>query len=250
MRNRSLVAYAARAALPLAFAAVASADVTFMSTGTPSYNAPYNPAARAVNYIHDDGTFEDGIGIGGSGSFDIIWLNRFVVQPGGETITDIQAPIGSPVDTRPYNGLPMTVLLYTDPDGGSPTNATLVTSLNTTVANANTGIINNYDIPDTLITTNDFFVAIVMRNLPGSNGFVASIDLTAPNVTNVSWAGFTLPGNSMNVNNLATIPAGQLGLIEGFGFAGNWGIRAIGVPEPASVGLLVLGGLLLARRRA
>lgn len=247
LRQQTRLAIAAAIAL----SAPAALAETFGLAGPSATNPPSNPTNRAVNYVVDDGTVENGIGITGATPFDIVWLNRFATQAGGERIVSIQAAIGSPADTRPYNGLAMTVLLYSDPDGGSPANATLLTSLNTTVANANTGILNNYDIPDTNVSTANFFVGVIMRALPGSNGFVASIDETDPDTANVSWAGFVVAPGTINQNNLGTIPAGQLGLIEGFGLPGNWAVRAVGdpIPEPASLGLLVLGGLMLARRR-
>jgi uncharacterized protein (TIGR03382 family) len=239
----------AAASLPMVLAASASATGTFGTSGTPSFDSPFNPAGRAVNYLHDDGTAEDGVGITGTASFDIIWLNRFSVAPGGEVITDIQAAIGSPLDPRNYNGLAMTVLVYEDADGGSPTNATLVSSTDFVTANANTGILNNYDIADVTISTSDFFVAVVMRDLIGSNGFVAAIDQTVPNVAGVSWAGFTV-GTPLDTANLGSL-GGNLGTIEGFGLPGNWLLRATGapIPAPATLGLALLGGLAASRRR-
>lgn len=246
--NRSALRLVAVGA-PLALASMASAQM-LAAQGSPFKNSPYNGGfGDMVNYSHDDGTVENGIGITGTNPFDIIWLNRFTVVAGGETITHVQGAIGSPADTRVYDGLAMTVLVYEDVDGGSPTNATLLTSHNTVVANGNTGLLNNYDIPDTAITTSEFWIAIVMKNLPGGNGFVASIDQDGPADPGVSYAGFTIPGGTLNEANLATIPVGQLGTIEGFGLPGNWVLRATGIPAPASVGLFAIAGLIAGRRR-
>jgi hypothetical protein len=229
-------------------ASAAASGQLLSVAGEPSLHSPMNPInTRAVNYLHDDGTIENGVGIGGTSPFDIIWLNRFTVQPGGETINEIQAAFGSPNDPRPYNGLPFTLLVYSDATGGSPSDAVLLASVNDVVSNANTGLLNSYTIPSTLITTSEFFVAVLMRNLPGGNGFVASIDQTVPHVSGVSYAGFTV-GAPLNENNLGTLGA-NLGTIEGFGLAGNWVLRATGVPTPGAVSLLALGGLMVARRR-
>ncbi len=237
----------AGAALSLALAASASAQL--VNLGLSGGHPPFNPSNTDLfNYQHDDGTIEDGVGITGTSPFDIIWLNQFTVNAGNNTITDIQAAIGSPLDTRVYNGLSMSVLLYSDATGGSPADATLLTTLNTTVANANTGLLNNYDIPDTVVSTSTFFVAVLMRNVPGNQGFVASIDNQAPHVSGVSYAGFTISPTAINENNLSTLGA-NLGTIEGFGLPGNWALRATGVPAPGSLGLLAVGGLVAARRR-
>lgn len=243
----------------LAFAGIANAQ-NVVSTGRPDANPPFNPTGPDVfNYQYDDGTVEDAIGItNATAGYDIIWLNRFATNPAGPIIQTVQAAIGSAGGNQNLNGRPMSVLIYSDPDGGSPNNATLLSRLDTTVANANTGVLNAYNVPDTFIPTANFFVAVLMKNLPPSgaagnpnNTFPAAIDTTAPHTTTVSWAGFTAPANTMNENNLGTIPAGGLGAIEGFGINGNWALRAIGdIPEPSCLGLLTVAGVFGLRRRS
>lgn len=230
------------------------------TAGPASPNPPFNGGGEAFNYQHDDNTVENGVGITdpAGGTHDIIWLNRFAVTGGNSLITSIQAAFGSPADTRNYNGIPVRILLYSDADGGSPANATLLQNFGTTITNGNTGLLNNYDIPDTNVTTPFFFVGVAGLNLPtGTSGtdpnarFLAAIDQTPPHVSGVSYAGFTDPGNSMNLSNLGTIPAGSLGTIEGFGLPGNWAVRAVGdvVPEPASLSLLAVAGIFAGCRR-
>ena len=252
------VALAAGAVLLLA----GTAGAQHLSTnGQTANNPPFNPAPPpdTVNYVVDDGTVETGVGITdpGGGTHDIIWLNRFAVQAGGERITNILTAFGSPGDTRNYNGIPVTLVLYSDPDGGSTQNATLVRSFNTVVTNGNTGIINNYAITPAVVS-NFMLVGVLAKNLPtGTTGtdpnarFLASQDQTDPDVAGVSFAGFTDPGNTLNEANLASIPAGQYATIESFGLPGNWAVRATGepIPEPVSLGVIGMAGLLIARRR-
>lgn len=206
-----------------------------------------------VTYAHDDSQAENGVGITGTTPFDIIWLNLFPVQSGGEVITNIRASFGSPTDVRVYNGLPVTALLYEDTNGGSTTDAVLRASVPGTIQNANSLVsaFVDFDIPDTLVNGN-FLVGILARNVPGGNGFIAAIDETDPDVAGVSFAGFTV-GTPLNENNLASLGA-NYGTIEGFGLPGNWLVQAnaVAVPEPASMSLVALGACAFgwSRRRA
>jgi hypothetical protein len=208
------------------------------------------------DYILDDGTAEDAVGITGTNPFDIVWLNRFPVQAGGEIIESISIAYGSPGNTSTgYNAnTPVEVLLYEDANGGSPTDAVLKASVTGTTQNVNNNVFVEYDIPDTLIS-NTLLVGVVVRNLPGGNAFIAAIDETDPTFNNRSFAGFTTtgttPASPLNINNLASLGA-NFGSIDSFGLPGNWLIRAKGrpVPEPTVLGLLGAGAVLGLRRRS
>src|SRR5690349_19755569 len=106
-------------------------------------------AAADVVYSVDDGTSELAIGI--DPNEDQIWFNRFDVQAGGDVITSISVAYGRPNGPSALNGLPVTILLYEDLNGGSPLDAVLKTSINTTVANGNTNILNRYPITPTAV---------------------------------------------------------------------------------------------------
>lgn len=209
-------------------------------------------AQASVLYNLDDGQSNISLGVsGGSGRYDLFWLNSFTAQPQGEVINSISLTWGTPTlsGRNVFPGMATEVLLYSDPNNdGNPIDAVLLTSATTAVANPNTDIFTNVAIAPTKVTGN-FFIAALMRNL-NFNTFPAALDTTSP-VNNRSWVGFTTPGNSFNVNNLS-----GLFTTESVGFRGNWMLRAEGVseavsvPEPASVlGVLAFGAIGVASRK-
>lgn len=200
-------------------------------------------AAAPITYLHDDGTADNAIGVTGS-AHDLIWLNLFPVQAGGEVITNISVAFGSAdSNNAAINGLPVTALLYGDPNGGSTTDATLLTSLAGTISGSGTNTFVNFDITDTPVVGN-FLVGILARNL-ASGTFLIAIDQTDPDLAGRSFVGFVTPAGTLNENNLASIPT--YGAIESLVFPGNWLVRATAVantpvPEPGSLSLIVVAG--------
>jgi hypothetical protein len=185
--------------------------------------------AATVDYLIDDGSSERAIGI--DPGEDTIWFNTFPVQAGGEVIDSISAAYGRPGSTSPLNGLPVSILLYEDLDGGSPWNAVLKRSVPATVANGNTNTLNVYPIPPTEIH-GTLLAAVLFRNTTTTNRFISALDQTAPTFPDRSYYGFAV---GLNENDLSSIPAGQFGTIESLNQVGNWVLRAHGVsiPEPA-----------------
>lgn len=184
-------------------------------------------ASADVVYQIDDGTAELTVGI--DPGEDTIWMNTFPVAPGGERITSISAAFGRPGLPQSLNGLVVTALLYEDPDGGSPQNAVLKASADGVISLANTNLFNSFPITPTEVHGN-MAVAILFRNETGSNRPISALDRTPPDLAGRSWTGFT--ENGMNEANLLSIPAGQFMTIEGFGFPGNFMVRANGTPVP------------------
>lgn len=221
--------------------------VIVLACFTGYYAAPQRLARAAdVTYAHDDGTSEQAIGI--DPGEDSLWLNRFGVQSGGELVTSISVAYGRPGSTSPLNGLPVTILLYEDADGGAPWNAVLKQSVAATVANGNTNTLNTYAIPPTEVH-GTLLAAFVFRNTTTTNRFIGALDRTLPHVSDASFYGYTI--DDMNVNDLSSIPESQRGTIESINFAGNWLIRATGqpIPEPSCGAALALSFSALARRR-
>jgi len=199
-------------------------------------------AARAdVLYSIDDGTAELGLGID-SGE-DMIWFNRFPVQPGGEVITSISAAYGRPGGQVIPNGLPVSILLYQDTNGGSPFDATLLREIPALTANCNTNVLNNYAIPATAVS-GDLLAAVLIRNQSGVTLFLAPLDRTAPSFSDASFYAFDV---GLNQTNLDAVPIANRGTTESLGFPGNFLIRANGtpIPEPATILLTTFAALTL-----
>src|ERR1044072_5561824 len=71
-----------------------------------------------VPYLYDDGSSELGVGI--DPGEDSLWFSSFPVQAGGEIINSISVAYGRPGGASTLNGLPVSILLYEDLDGGTP----------------------------------------------------------------------------------------------------------------------------------
>jgi hypothetical protein len=174
-------------------------------------------------YMIDDGSAEDAVGLEFDG--DLIALNEFAVLPGAEEITTISIAWGWPVVPDPtLDGLPYTVAIWSDPNGdGSPTDAVLLTTAGGVISLQGTDTFIVTDIPDTTITTANFFVGFLITQSAGQ--FPAAFDKTAPTYSDRSYvAGAAAPGsgdiNDLNNNDLPVAP------IEFYGQIGNWLIRA------------------------
>jgi hypothetical protein len=173
-------------------------------------------------YMLDDGSAEDSIGLTVGG--DVIALNEFAVIPGSETITSVSIAWGTPAFPDPsLNGIPYTVCVWSDPNGdGSPTDAVLLTTADGVISQAGTDTFLTTDIPDTAISTSNFFVGFLVTHQGGQ--FPAAFDESNPIFNRSFIAGASIPGSgdieNLNNNELPVAP------IESFGLFGNWLIRA------------------------
>jgi hypothetical protein len=124
-------------------------------------------------YQVDDGTHENSTGLSDGGTLG--WMDWYVVEGGVDTITAISLAWGNVA-----NGKPCMVYLWNDPDGdGDPTDAKVLASAATVVANADTDIFTTVDIPDTYVGPDGtiFFVGAIMDHDDGE--YPASADYDA-----------------------------------------------------------------------
>jgi hypothetical protein len=194
------------------------------------------PAANAFEYALDDGTGTFNIG---PSQFDaqMLWGNYFDALPGYETITSISVSFAGSVPI----GEPVTLLLFDDPDNDlNPTNAVPVAQATgmTVAAPSNTFI--HFDIPDTPIT-GGFFVAAMMNLNQGQ----AAARMDPQSQHGRSWLFFD---GEIDLNDLGGSPLYYN--MADTPFNGTWMVRAVGVPEPGTLVLILIGAGLLRRKAA
>lgn len=193
----------------------------------------------------DDGTWEDTVGLGASGAANgAVWLNRFeALGPLTVDTVSILWPDDPLLPT--LSGLVANLVAYFDADAdGDPSNAVRLGS----------------DTPVTISTVDLFETYVTNFAVPGAGdvyiGFVddwalaggytprtypAAIDQdTSEGMSFVS--GSSTPPT--DVDNLAN--NNLTGVIDDFGVAGNWLIRATGVPGAATCTGAVIGWLAAA----
>jgi len=243
---RDSIGFAAAAAMGLA--SVAYGIPTTTGVGGNGGNAQF-PPPNAL-YSIDDGTAEDGVGFDGTPGNDLVWMNTFPKVAGAEMITTISIAFGTPTfPGAATDGTPVTVCLWSDADGGSPQNATLLATVGGVVSGANTNTFVTYDIPDTVVPSNTVVVGVLMRNAGGgTNPFPCALDTTPVAEAQRSFIGWG-PTPTVDPSNMLAL--GTNWLAEEAIEPGNWLIRANGVavPEPASLGLLGLAAVALGARR-
>ena len=178
------------------------------------------PASAIVTYSHDDGTYENDVGLLAGGTF--WWGNSFETQPGGEVITSIEFYFSSWTNLAP-GGEPFQVLLYSDDDGNPGAGLVLLTSGNFTTGPLD--VWSSYNILDTTVSGTFFVAAQITHDMWQ---YPASIDQTTS--AGKSWIAWPDPSSNLS-------------LIDVY-FPGNWMLRATGtsgvIPAP---GAILLGSI-------
>ncbi|MCB0035276.1 MAG: M36 family metallopeptidase, partial [Anaerolineales bacterium] len=169
----------------------------------------------------DDNSAEESIGQDTA----FIWLNRFTPTQFPFTLEEIWVQFGR---TNVPVGAAVDLLVYEDTDGDHDpsTGAELIATYPVTIQTTTADVWSKYLLsePLTFGTPRDILIGVVTRyNFGNASSFPAAIDIDSSQQR--SWVGSftgTPPTNP-------TIPTDDLwGLIDQFGFPGNWLIRGIG----------------------
>jgi hypothetical protein len=198
---------------------------------------------------------------------DLMWLNRYTVEPGGESLDAVSLTFGATPrtgltrnsgladwQTRSY---PITVLLYRDPNNdGNPIDAELLTQATRSIQNPDSLNFTTIPIaPAILPVGQNFFVGALFRNLErDQRPATADLGATDSAMLGRSWFAIGNHGDgqpsNIDIHNLANNFASNGGQspVPLPSVYGSWVIRATGqpvrkkVPEPGS--LLGLGAIV------
>jgi hypothetical protein len=184
---------------------------------------PWQPAGP-VELVLDDGSMETSIGIGGTWEF--VFLNRFTPDPAVFPLNINDVSVYFPSTGGVNVGDNMELVLYENTSGNvDPANgANFLASFPVTVQAL--GQWNTYTLPSpvTFNGPGDVLVGVVALEIPGISYYPAAIDTTSSQQR--SWAGWWLSSPPPTPPSLP--PDDTWGLIDDFGFAGNWMVRASG----------------------
>ena len=204
-------------------------------------------ATAADEYLWDDGTTENALGLTAGG--EIAWIHHFEVIGGDNVITGVSTCFGSPLfpgNSGISPGQDFSVYVWSDPNGdGDPIDAVL---LNETIGQAAAGSIETdvlqlVGVGNVALPTTSFFIGASVDQGPGT--FPAPMDETVN--MHEAWVAGSGTMGGFDPHNLT----GGIGLmkLEDIGFPANWLLRADAIPEPATLSLLGIGALALLRRR-
>lgn len=183
-----------------------------MSVGSPPAGCRY-----------DDGISDNAVGLNGGGA--VLWLHRFGTFGNNSRISSISTAWGSLAfpGNAPPNGTAARLGVWDDPnDDGDPTDAVLVSQINSTVQNVDTDILVTYALPASVLTNGVFFVGASVAH--GLGEFPAPLDgSTCDGSLGRAWVAGNTSG-TMNFNSLGSndVPPVEL---DGMDLPGVWLLR-------------------------
>lgn len=165
--------------------------------------------------------YDDGMSNNAYGGFDqdICALHMFVAVGGADTITSISAAFcvtGSPSSCL-AEGTPITLVIWDDPnDDGNPLDAVLLVAANDVILNPGTDILNEYQMPPTVVT-GTFFVGYYLSTQVGQHP--CSLDGN-PASNGRAWLSASYPPGSfdpydLSMNDLPPTDVDELGAAPG-----------------------------------
>ncbi|MFZ3071125.1 MAG: carboxypeptidase regulatory-like domain-containing protein, partial [Anaerolineaceae bacterium] len=184
-----------------------------------------------VELILDDGGTENGIGIGGT--LEFLWLNQFTPAPDAFpfTLDEIQVYFDSTGMVSVGDDIILVVYENTSGNADPAVGANWLYSYPTTIQTLNAW--NNYTLPEgvALDGPGDVLIGVIGLETPGTSYWPAAIDTTT--TQGRSWAGWYVASPPPTPPVLP--PDDTWGLIDDFGFPGNWMIRGMGTSAAADI---------------
>ena len=209
-------------ALAVFLCAGSAVSAQFSAAGGARPGSGQGSQSRIDEYMVDDGSYEDGIGLTAGGG--IAFANGYTSIAGRDLITAVRIAFGVPSS---LNGMPVTAYLWSDPNGdGNPSDAQVLAQAAGVISGAveianlpnNSPTFVEFNIPDTIVPIGQkFFVGYVIQNQQAGQ-YPGAIDVTSN--AGVSYTGYVV-GGSFDPNAWTNVfSTGDIG------FPGNWMLRA------------------------
>jgi hypothetical protein len=229
--------------------AVSFASAQHFGSALPSKPGSGSGNSTLVDdYKWDDGVSENSVGLTAGG--ELGYLNAFQVAAGKNVLNGIKITFGSPSFPGASGmtvGAAFKVYVWKDPtNDGNPIDAQLLNTTNAVVqaGSIDTDAFMTVGLPNVNVgsTGNWFFIGASVNQAAGT--YPSSLDQTSSALH--SWVCGSGSQNGFDPNNLNA----GIGLfrMDDIGLGGNWLLRGNAIPEPATLALLAVAGLLLRRR--
>lgn len=192
-----------------------------------------------VNYIVDDGTAENAVGVNnGAVANQFLWFQRFQVDPSDLPlrVDQVQVFWSNLGASPPVVGNAFSIHIYSDADNNPANGSTHVISQTVNIGVVVSAFdVHNITAAPAIPSGVNLLVGIVDRWITAGVSpaqFPAAIDQSPP--SNVrSWAGGDLTGTMANPPVMPT--NAFFGTIDSFGLAGNWLVRATATVVPVEL---------------